>query len=176
MRRFLLQMAGESGSGKSTLARAIAGATGAVVLDEDVIMSAAMAAGVEKPLAGAVAYEAGFDLARSVLEQGHSVIFDSAAFFVRIREKGRTIAAAADADYRLIECDLSSVEQRQARLRERPPLPSQPAAVEEALTGDRPGTAPLTEPRLTLDTSRPLEEQVALALAYLEASAYVRTG
>ena len=40
MRQFLLQMAGDSGTGKSTLALSIGRATGAVVLDKDVVQTA----------------------------------------------------------------------------------------------------------------------------------------
>jgi predicted kinase len=159
-------MAGEPGSGKSTLARAIGEATGAVVIDKDVIKSAALNAGAAESLAAGLAYEAMFDLARSLLDMGHSVILDSPAFFTDIRAKGRAIAAAVGVAYRLIETICDDAATIEARLSGRQGLRSQPRArITKAY--ERPGTALLDEPRLTIDARGPLCDGLRRALEYL---------
>ena len=101
---FLLQMAGPPGSGKSALARTIGRCTGAVVLDKDVIKTAALAAGAEESLAAPLAYEAFFALADHLLGQGQSVVLDSPSFWENIPTKGATIAAERMVAYYFIEC------------------------------------------------------------------------
>ena len=64
---FLLQMAGAPGSGKSALARLIGRCTDAVVIDKDVLKTAALEAGADDTLAGGIAYEAFFALADHLL-------------------------------------------------------------------------------------------------------------
>ncbi len=164
--QFVVQMAGEAGSGKSTLAREIGRATGAVVLDKDVIKSAALGAGAEESLAGPLSFEVLLDLARSLLGMGHSVVLDSAAFFPRIVETGRSVAAAAAARYVLIECVCPDGDEHARRLASREGLPSQPRAL-EADRYERPGAARLAEERLVVDTREPVEALLARALAYL---------
>lgn len=161
----LVQMAGDPASGKSTLARTIGRALGAVVLDKDVIKVAALRAGAPEELAAPLAYEAFFDLARDLLRQGHSVILDSPAFFPSIPQSGQSLAIEADAAYRIIECTCGDPARVASRLHSRPRLVSQPAGPSDPSA--RPGTAPLTHPRLTVDTSRPLDQCLAEALAYL---------
>jgi predicted kinase len=161
-------MAGLPGSGKSGLAAEIGRSTGAVVIDKDVIMAGAMRAGVTEDLAGATAYEVGLELAASLLRAGHDVILDSPATFVMIREKGSTIAIEAGASYYIIECVVSQ-ELAEERLHERQPMHSLHPETLKGLDVDfeRPGTAPLDEPRLMLDGSQPAETNLAQALAYI---------
>ncbi len=165
-RQFLLQMASDPGGGKSALAGAIGRATGAVVIDKDVLKAAALNVGAEESLASQIAYEAFFDLASSLLAMGHSVVLDSPAYFPSIRERGQRLAQQAGARYRIIECVCPDDEELARRLQGRTRLVSQltyPLSNPYA----RPETAPLAEPRLTIDTSRPLEECVREALEYL---------
>jgi len=166
--RFLLQMAGLPGSGKTALAAAIGRCTAAVVIDKDVIMAGAMRAGVSEEISGAAAYEVGLELAASLLAAGHDVILDSPANFVVIREKGRAIACAAGARYYIIECVVSR-ELAEQRLTGREPLhslhPNTLAGLD--LDFERPGTAPLSEPRLELDSSLPTETNLARAREYI---------
>ena len=55
-KQFLLQMAGMPGSGKSALARLIGRSTKAIVLDKDVLKTAALEAGADEKLASGIAY------------------------------------------------------------------------------------------------------------------------
>jgi predicted kinase len=158
-------MAGDPGSGKSTLAREIGDATGAVVIDKDIIKTAALSAGAVEDTAASLAYEAMFGLARSLLEQVHSVILDSPAYFTVIREKGRHLAGERGVAYHIIEC-VAERDLVAARLSSRRRLASQldlPVVDPYA----RPGTAPLQELHLTIDMSRPLGECVGAALEYI---------
>ena len=165
MSLFLLQMAGDPGSGKSTLAREIGKATGAVVLDKDIVKSAALRAGADEALAGPLAYEALFDLARSLLEQGHSIILDSPAYFTRVRENGIRVAGEFGARYHIIEC-VAERELVVSRLSARERMLSQPDQPIIA-TYARDGAAPLSEPHLTIDMTRPLDECTREALDYV---------
>lgn len=161
---FLLQMAGAPGSGKSALARVIGKRTGAVVLDKDVLKTAALEAGLEDAKAGGIAYEAFFALANHLLGQGWSVILDSPSFWESIPAKGAAIAAERHAPYHFIECFCPDRDELSRRLRDRPRLASNPG--EEALDAAPPTFAP-DGPFLRIDTTQPIDRCLALALDYL---------
>ena len=101
---FLLQMAGWMGTGKSTIARAVATATGAIVLDHDTTKTALLEAGVPHPPAGGASYGVVQAIAADLLSQGCSVIIDSPSLYESIPEIGAAIAAQADARYLFVEC------------------------------------------------------------------------
>ena len=77
----LVQMSGVPGSGKSTIAREIRMRTGTVVLDLDVRKTAVLESGVDFDSAGHVAYITVLAFARSLLDQGLSVVLDSPCRF-----------------------------------------------------------------------------------------------
>ena len=161
---FLLQMAGAPGSGKSALARVIGARTGAVVLDKDVLKTAALEAGVQDDQrAGGVAYEAIFSLADHLLGQDLSVVLDSPSFYDSIPAKGAAIASARHVPYYFIECICPEDEELTRRLQERPRMRSQP---NELLSSERQTFGP-PGPYLQVDTTQPLERCLALALDYL---------
>jgi predicted kinase len=164
---FLLQMAGAPGSGKSALARIIGRRTGAVVIDKNVLKTAALEAGTppEGGLAGGIAYEAFFALADHLLGQGWSVILDSPSYFETIPQKGAAIAARRHVPYHFIECVCPDRQELARRLHGRPHLLSQPGEIDQRETVTPPG------PYLRVDTTQPIERCLALALDYLGASA-----
>ena len=161
---FLLQMAGAPGSGKSALARVIGKRTRAVVIDKDVLKTAALEAGLEDAKAGGIAYEAFFALADHLLGQGWSVILDSPSFWETIPAKGSAIASERHAPYHFIECFCPDRDELARRLRDRPRLASNPT--EEALDAALPTISP-DGPFLRIDTTQPLDRCLALALDYL---------
>ena len=161
---FLLQMAGTPGSGKSALARLIGRTTGAVVIDKDVLKTAALEAGRDDAVAGRFAYEAFFALADHILGQDKSVVLDSPSFWETIPAKGAAVAAARMVPYYFIECYCDDRDELARRLRERPRLRSNPGeeAVDlEAITVAPPGAY------LRIDTTQPIERCLELALDYL---------
>ena len=163
---FLLQMAGAPGSGKSALARLIGSCTGAVVIDKDVLKTAALEAGAEESLAGGVAYEAFFSLADHLLGQGRSVILDSPSYYETIPSKGAAIAERRGLPYYFIECTCPDSEVMARRLRDRPRLPSQPG---EPISSEWETIAP-PGPFLRVDTTQPIERGLGVALDYLGAT------
>jgi predicted kinase len=181
--RFLLQMAGPSGTGKSTLARALAGRTGAAVLDLDVLKSVALDAGAAWDLAGRLGYECSWAVADSLLAQSLSVVLDSPCRFHRIITEGTAIADRRGAAYGFIECALADPEELRRRLRGRPRLRSQmtdlgvpsPDAPADTFVAQVRAFGPAVletkyppGPWLRIDTSRPVEDCLELALAYVE--------
>ena len=160
---YLLQMAGQPGSGKSALARLIGHRTRAVVIDKDVLKTAALEAGAEESLAGGIAYESFFGLADHLLGQGWSVILDSPSFYETILSNGAAIAKRRGLSYYFIECFCPDSTELARRLRDRPRLPSQPA---EPLADESETVAP-SEAYLRIDTTQAIERCLALALDYL---------
>jgi predicted kinase len=167
MSQFILQLAGHPGSGKSTLARAIGKATGALVLDKDVIKARMLDSGVSEETAAPVSYDVFFAVARSLAEQGGSVVLDSPAYFTRTTETGQGIADAIGADYFVIECSCPDRAELQRRLDTRSAVASQTTVTVLDDPYYRPGTAPLTVPHLQIDMTRPLEHCLSHALRYI---------
>lgn len=80
-------------------------------------------------LAGAASYQVLHSTAQHLLQQGHSVIFDSPCLYSELLERGQQLAQMTDAAYRYIECLVSDIDELDRRLRTRPRLPSQLAGV-----------------------------------------------
>jgi predicted kinase len=157
-------MAGAPGSGKSALARLIGRTTGTVVLDKDVLKTAALEAGAEESLAGPLAYQAFFALADHLLGQDMSVVLDSPSFWDTIPARGEAIAAARMVPYYFIECFCTDRDELARRLRDRPRLRSNPG--EEAVDMEATTVAPAGA-YLRIDTLQPIERCLELALDYL---------
>ena len=159
-------MHGEPGSGKSTLARALAPRIGAVVLDKDVIKAALLRAGMEEGLAAPAAYEAYFGVAGSLAAQGRSLILDNPVYWPEVESRWRALAAAAGSPLLLIQCVCPDRAALQRRLAERDALESQPRR--PLVLADHAGAAETAYyPRLVLDTTRPLDEIIEEAAAYV---------
>ncbi len=177
-----VQMSGVPGAGKTTLAHAIAPTIGAVVIDHDVTKSALLGANVPVSLAGYASYMVLDALARHLLHQGHSVIFDSPCLYEELLMRGQQLAAEVGATYRYIECRVDDLDELDRRLRTRPRLPSQLAGVRVSPTAGSGKTqmgddvfhewiATMKRPTsnfLTLDTSRPVELYIEQAIAYIQ--------
>ena len=166
-RQFLLQMAGMPGSGKSALARLIGRGAKAVVLDKDVLKTAALEGGADEELASGVAYDTFFALASHLLGQGWSVVLDSPSFWETIPKRGSEIAAERHVPYFFIECYCDDSEELARRLRERTRIASQPG--EEVLGQDRETITP-PNAHLRVDTTQPIDHTLSIALDYLDRS------
>jgi predicted kinase len=164
----VVQMHGEPGSGKSTLASGIGARLNAVVLDKDVIKAALLRSGIAERDAGPAAYEVYFEQARALIDQGYSIVLDNPVFWERVERRWLEIAAFAGSPAVLIECVCGDPAELARRLATRDALESQPRVPLDLRR--HPGAAATRfEPRLTLDTTRPL------ALLVDQAVAYVRT-
>lgn len=174
-------MAGTSGVGKSTLAQRIASRTGAVIIDLDVIKSAALEAGASWDMSGRVGYRASHAIADSLLKQGLSVILDSPCRFDFIVDSGMTLAAKHKIPYAFIECVLADQDELKRRMSHRKRQRSQRAAPDQAPT-DAPTDTMVNEtgnimlhktkypksPWLQVDMSEPVQQVLEKSLVYLE--------
>jgi predicted kinase len=160
-------MHGEPGSGKSTLARGIGARLNAVVLDKDVIKAALLRSDIVEREAAAGAYGVYFAQARAFVEQGQSVVLDNPVFWESVERRWLDLTELAGSPAILLECVCPNREELVCRLATRDALESQPR---EPLDLRRhPGSAATRfEPRLTLDTTRPLAALVDEAVAYVE--------
>jgi predicted kinase len=164
-RKIVVQMHGEPGSGKSTLARALGPRIGAIVLDKDIVKSALLRAGVSEELAGPASYEAYRGVAASLLAQGYSIVLDNPIYWQVALEMSRYIADDAGATYLMIECVCPDRAELVRRLASRDAMESQPR-IPLDLTQHPGAMVTLDEPRLTVDTTRPLPQIVDEAVAY----------
>ena len=171
-------MAGPMGSGKSTLARRIGRAAGAVVLDLDVVKSAALEAGADWDTAGRVAYRALHELAGALLGQELSVVLDSPCRHPFIVAGGQAAAAAHGAVDSYLECRLGDPDEHRRRLSERPrrrsqgldwdnPPPDAPPRAYDDPTGTLWNSHHPDTPWRVVDTSQPPDACLADALASL---------
>ncbi len=182
-----VQMSGVPGAGKTTLARALAQRIGAVVIDHDVTKSALLEGNVPAASAGAASYSVLNAIARHLLEQRYSVIFDSPCFYEELLERGQRLAQEAGAHYRYIECVVADLDELDRRLRTRPRLPTQLAGVWAPPTAGsgkthmsedvfRDWLANMKRPAtgyLTLDMTQSLDTCVEAAVAYVTAGSPV---
>ena len=131
----LVQLSGVPGSGKSTIARSVAGATGFVVVDTDVLKSSIIDSGVTIAAAGPVTYAAALALAEDLLEQGRGVLLDSPCRYQDLLDSGRQIAHADGVRYAFIELWVQDWSAVMARLDARSPRPSQVASATAPVPG-----------------------------------------
>jgi predicted kinase len=163
-RQFLLQMAGMPGAGKSALARLIGRSTKAIVLDKDVLKTAALEAGADEKLASGIAYDTFFALASHMLSQGWTVVLDSPSFWATIPKRGSELAAERHVPYFFIECYCDDDLELARRLRERTPMASQPGV---EVLDESWETIPPPDAHLRVDTTQPIDHSLSIALDYL---------
>ena len=164
----VVQMHGEPGSGKSTVARALAPRIDAIVLDKDIIKSALLRSGAPEALAASAAYETYFELARDIVRQGRSLILDNPVFWPRVEAQWLAVSALAACPPLLIECVCPDRDELLRRLTSRNGLESHPREPLDLLR--HPGSAATRfQPRVTLDTTRPLDALIAEAVLYIDA-------
>jgi predicted kinase len=162
----VVQMHGEPGSGKSTVARALGAHIGAVVLDKDIIKAALLRTGIVEAEAAAGAYEVFFAQARALAGAGQSIVLDNPVYWETVERRWLELARAAGSPLILIECVCGDRDEIARRLRGRDAVESQPREPLDLLR--HPGAVETQfEPRLTLDTARPLAPVVHEAVAYV---------
>ena len=131
----LLQLSGVPGSGKSTLARSVAGATGFVVMDTDVLKTSVIDSGVSIADAGRVTYAAALALAGDLLVQGRGVLLDSPCRYQELLDSGRQVARANGVRYAFVELWVRDWSAVLSRLDARSPRLSQVASATAPVPG-----------------------------------------
>ncbi|MCI0158552.1 ATP-binding protein [Leifsonia shinshuensis] len=165
----LVVTAGLPGSGKSTIAEIVAGRLGATAISVDPIEAAILKAGIDADQpTGLAAYLVAERMAEQVLVSGHSVIVDAVNAVEPARLQWRDLAERCGVKLRVIETVCADEALHNERLANRTGLTAG-YAVEQSIEdyAEWKGAA-ATLPRVTLDTSRPLGENVDAALAFLE--------
>lgn len=167
----LVLMAGLPGAGKTTLALALGRSLGWPVIDKDTLKSPMLIKGISDDLAGPASYALMLELADDLLIRQHlSAILDSPGRFPSVLDRVQAISAQAGAALKIIRC-IASCELRERRMIERVARPSQwtantaPALIDEQ---EQVMFAHLPTETLIVDTSRPLEECLAEAMAYIK--------
>lgn len=168
-------MAGLPASGKSTMAGLIGARLRSAVVSVDPIESAILAAGIDSDQpTGLAAYLVAETIAESVLDTGQSIIVDAVNAVDPAREQWLQLSIRQNTAVRFVEVVCSDRELHRERLliRQRNlPHFSEPDwhAVEQSMDeydSQWQGESG-TVPRITLDTSRPIEENLQAALAFL---------
>ncbi len=163
-------MGGLPGTGKSTVAGAIGAAIGAPVIARDVVEASLWRSDVtaehgSRPAANDLL----ITLADTFLDQGVNVVIDSVFGLAADRDRLAQVAAEHDTPFRLIECSCVDEEVHRTRLTgRRRGIEGWYELEWSDVEATRARYAAWDEQRLVLDAARPLDENVASALDYLQ--------
>jgi predicted kinase len=166
----LIVMAGLPGSGKSTLARELARSLPCALLSVDPIEAALWRAGIDRAQpTGLAAYVVAEDLAREQLRAGGEVLVDAVNDADAARDQWRSLAAEMGSELVFIEVFCSDTAIHEHRLAQRRrDIPGFPEPTWESVLARRANFESWDEPRLRLDSVRPLADNVAEALDRLK--------
>lgn len=168
----LVVFSGLPGTGKSTLAEAAARSLHIPVFAKDWLEATLVRCGLTqlpnvKPL-GYAGYELLTTLAERQLQLGQSVILDSVASTISIRQEWHDLANRYQAKWRVIECVCSDEAIHRQRLvaRQRG-IPGWHELTWDEVERVRAYYALWSEERLVVDMTRPLTDNIKVVLTYL---------
>jgi predicted kinase len=167
----LIVMAGLPGAGKSAVAEDLARSLGCAVLSVDPVEAAMWRSGIAKDQpTGLAAYVVVEVLAADQLAVGHDVIVDAVNAVEPARDQWRRLAERAGSLLRFIEVRCSDEREHRRRLevRERG-IEGFPELSWESVQSRRAGLSDWRETRLVLDSMRPQDDNLRVALDYLAA-------
>lgn len=169
MRRLVL-MSGLPGVGKSAIADALGARLPAAVVSVDELETSLLRSGIEPSFeTGLAAYNVGAVIAEHQLRLGLDVIADAANYLEVGREIWCGAAQRAGAEVRAIEVTCSDDAMHRARLASRRRgLEPFPEPTWDEVLARREESEPWTRDRLVLDSVLSVDENVRVALDYLE--------
>src|SRR6266508_6682026 len=164
----LVLLAGLPGTGKSTLAAALARRLGWPVIDKDLLNTVLLGADLTQAQAGPLAYELALTLAHAlVVQQGQSLILDTAGRQPFIVERARTLAHAAGGQLKVVRC-IAPLAVRQARLLARQAGPSQWTHDQTTRAQETAWYAHLPADTLVVSSDQPIEDLIAVVLPFIQ--------
>ena len=169
---WLIAMKGYAGTGKSALSRALSRELGWPLIDKDDVKDLLDG---QSSVAGSLAYDIMFHIARCQLLQGLSVICDSPLTGIVAYEHARTIVKEAHASLGVIECQCSDTLLWEQRINSRKIL-HLPAhhqtdwnAFQHFLKQPHiQASYSIAHPHIIVDTVQPLHECLKTVLVWLE--------
>ena len=167
----LVVVSGLPGTGKSAVAEHVAKRIGAVLLSKDIFEAALWRSGITRDSgAGWATYEQLGAVAEAQLHLSMKVVLDSVAPNERIRSAWRDLASRTGARFMAIECVCSDESVHRSRLEGRSRnIPGWPEVRWEQVAEIRSRYEPWIGERLVLEATRPIEENLAAAEAYVRA-------
>jgi predicted kinase len=165
----LVIVGGVPGTGKSTIADAIAGALGIPIFNKDKLEASLWRSGIttEKD-SWQVAEDLLGTLAHEQLRSSQSAILDTVAGRGTSRDGWRSIAHECGGAFKPIECICSDEELHRSRIEGRVRgIPGWYELTWDDVERSRSRFEPWDGDRLVLDTARPLDDNVAAALGYV---------
>ncbi len=164
----LIVLSGLPGTGKSAIAEGLAKALAIPVLSVDPIESAVIRAGLPRGFeTGYAAYLVAETVADTILRLGLDCVIDAANYVELGRNLWRGLAARAGSTMKVIVCTLPHEHTHRARLsaRDRDLAGGEPTW--DDVETQRAEWTPWAEQHLVLDSTRPIETNLAEALRYV---------
>jgi predicted kinase len=164
----LVQVCGLPGAGKSTLSAAIADRIPVTSLRVDAIEAAMWKYGISREQSGIAAYSAMHAIALPNLSRGQIVVADAVSGVEEARAGWASTASAAGVPLRVIEVVCPDITEHRRRVEEREnDLPGFILPTWAVVERTRVEYGPRSDDRLVIDSTRPFDETVKVALDFL---------
>ena len=164
----LIVLSGLPGTGKSAIAEGLARAFAIPVLSVDRIESAIIRAGLPRGVeTGYAAYMVAETVADATLHLGLGCVIDAANYVEPGRDLWRRLAARAGSTMKVIVCTLPDEDTHRARLNARDRDLARGEPTWDDVETQRAEWTPWEEQHLVLDSTRPIETNLAEALRYV---------